>query len=67
MSRTLEELKLQVELAGHSPGTPGFARALRSLQVEKCQELRGVVTCSSCSHYEHCELVREHMRDKVGG
>jgi hypothetical protein len=65
VTRTLDDLVLQVELEGHVAGTPQFERELRAKKVEKCRELRRVLVCSSCPHVEHCQLVREYLRDRA--
>lgn len=63
MSRILEDLKLQVELEGYTPGTESFDRELRSRQVDKCKEIRGLVSCNSCVYREECALLKRHLLD----
>ena len=59
----MERLKLEVELAGYDPETPDFGREVRLRQVQICQDMRGVATCSACSHQEHCDLFRQYYVD----
>jgi len=68
MSKILDELELQAEVAGYIPGTPAYDRHLRALKVEKCREMQGVNHCSACRAFLDCTLVKMHLKDyTVGG
>lgn len=63
MSRALKALHRELEAAGLKPGTPPFDREERSRRVELCKEGKGVVSCYDCAYFDHCELIKAHLRD----
>lgn len=63
MADLLATLREEVELAGFTPGTPQFERALRAKKIERCQAQKGVTECSSCNYFDHCEVAKEHLID----
>ena len=67
MTRILEALQDQLELEGHTPGTPKYERELRRLKVEQCREMQGVGSCSDCARCEFCELRVAHIFDNKYG
>lgn len=63
MTRTLENLRDRVELAGFEPGTPEYDIELRRERVQQCMQMRNVNACSACSYFTDCELRIAHWRD----
>ena len=63
MSRVLDNLRVELEAAGLKPGTPLFERELRSSQVALCKEAKSVSSCWDCDYFDHCELIKAHLRD----
>jgi len=59
----LEQLHLAVELEGYTPGTPQFETVLRQRKVEACKDMKGLSSCELCPAFEHCEVLRAHLRD----
>ena len=59
----LEHLQHELEMAGYTPGTTPFEREFRRRKVSLCLERQGVSTCSSCPYFDHCELLKQHVRD----
>lgn len=58
-SRIIEQLEFQVEVEGFQPGSAAFAERLVALRVAKCQEMRGLESCSRCPVLDECALARE--------
>jgi hypothetical protein len=63
MSKALEALHRELEAAGLKPGTPAFEKEYRSRKVRLCKEKRSVSSCWNCVYFDHCELVKAHLRD----
>lgn len=61
--KVIDELEMTVEAEGHTPGTPQFEVALRAKKVEKCQEVKGFLTCTQCAAVMDCSLRLAHLRD----
>lgn len=67
-STILEDIREEVELEGHEPGTPKFERIYLARRVERCQQMQGVRECRDCRAYLDCSLAKEHMMSvKYGG
>jgi len=66
VTRTLDNLRDRVEMAGFSPGTLEYEIELRRERVQQCQKMRGMYTCSDCSYSTECELRIAHHRDRIG-
>ena len=68
MSKRLERLHAELEAAGLEPGTPQFDREERSRRVALCKEAKSQSSCWDCDYFDHCELIKAHLRDmyKVG-
>lgn len=63
MSRVLDNLHVELAAAGLKPGTEPFERELRSRKVQLCKEARRVSSCWDCDYFDHCELIKAHLRD----
>jgi hypothetical protein len=59
----LAALREETELAGYTPGTPPFERALRARKIERCQQQKDVTDCRTCGYFDHCEVAKEHLID----
>jgi len=68
VSKVLEALRRELEAAGLKPDTPAFDREFRSRKVQLCKEAKRVASCWDCVYFDHCELIKAHLRDlyKVG-
>jgi len=64
VSRLLKQLHERLEGAGLVPGSPSYDRALRREKVELCKLQKNVDSCWDCQYFDHCELVKAHLRDK---
>lgn len=60
---TLQKLEIEVEMAGHVPGTQKYEVVLTARKVEKCMEMHDVLSCEECVAFEDCELLRLYLRD----
>jgi hypothetical protein len=69
VSRALKALRAELEAAGLKPGTPEFEREERSRRVVMCKEMKSQSTCWDCNYFDHCDLIKGHLRDmyKVPG
>jgi hypothetical protein len=63
MSLGLAQLHAQLEAAGYLPGTPAYAREERKYKVELCKGAKEVGSCWECGYFDHCELIKAHLRD----
>jgi len=67
VSRVLDSLRVELEAAGLKPGTEPFEREFRSRKVQLCKETRRVTrrvaSCWDCDYFDHCELIKAHLRD----
>lgn len=63
MSKALEALHRELEAAGLKPGTPAFEKEHRSRKVQLCKEARSISSCWDCNYFDHCELIKAHLRD----
>ena len=59
----LERLRVELEAAGLKPGTLEFDREERSRKVEMCKQERQMDSCWNCNYFDHCELIKAHLRD----
>ena len=59
----LDQIRLDVEMQGHPPGSPVFEAKVREQQVAMCQNLQQVPACPMCPAYADCEIVKAHLRD----
>lgn len=63
MTRVLDSLRAELEAAGLKPGTEPFEREHRARKVQLCKEARCVASCWDCDYFDHCELIKAHLRD----
>ena len=63
--KIIDEMEMTVEAEGFTPGTPQFDAAMRGKKVEKCQEVKGFLTCSQCPAVMECSLRLALLRDGV--
>ena len=63
MNRLLAHLRRELEAAGLKPGTLKFEREERARRVLICKEARSQPSCWDCSYFDHCELIKAHLRD----
>lgn len=63
MSRALKALRAELVAAGLKPDTPAFDREYRSRKVQLCKESRRVSSCWDCAYFDHCDLIKAHLRD----
>lgn len=63
MSRRLAAMHRELEAAGLKPGTPKFEREERSRRVLMCKEAKSQPSCWECQYFDHCELIKAHLRD----
>lgn len=63
MNRQIEALHRELEAAGYKPGTPKFQREERSRRVQLCKEMKSQPSCWDCQYFDHCELIKAHLRD----
>lgn len=59
----LKQIELDLENEGYKPDTFPFKAEKRKRQVELCKATRAVESCWKCSVFDHCELVKHHLRD----
>jgi hypothetical protein len=59
----LERLHAELEAAGLKPGTPAFEKEERSRRVDLCKQMKQVDSCWNCDYFDHCELIKAHLRD----
>jgi len=59
----LNRLRAELEAAGLKPGTPEFDKEERSRKVEMCKQMKQVDSCWNCEAFDHCELIKQHLRD----
>lgn len=63
MSKGLEQLRADLEASGLKPGTPAFEKEFRRQKVDMCKIRQGVDSCWNCQAFDHCELIKAHLRD----
>ena len=63
MSRVLKELETELEAAGLKPGTPTYDKELRFRKVQLCKEAKRAASCWDCAYFDHCDLIKAHLRD----
>lgn len=63
MSRALKALHAELEASGLKPGTELFEKELRSRKVQMCKEAKAVSSCWDCDYFDHCDLIKSHLRD----
>jgi len=63
VSRVLDNLRVELEAAGLKPGSPPFEKEFRSRKVQLCKEAKRIGSCWDCDYFDHCELVKAHLRD----
>ena len=55
-SSVIEQIIESVKFEGFKEGTPEFDRRKTQLHVIKCQEIRGLPSCTQCIAADHCSL-----------
>lgn len=63
MTRILDALRRDLESSGLKPGTSAFDREYRLRRVLLCKEAKAVDSCWNCPYFDHCELIKSHLRD----
>jgi hypothetical protein len=63
VDRRLKALRAELEAAGLKPDSPEFAKEERRRRVELCKQVKKVVSCWDCDYFDHCELIKAHLRD----
>jgi len=63
VNRALDALSKELEASGLKPGTPRFDKEYRSRKVILCKETRSADSCWDCIYFDHCELIKAHLRD----
>lgn len=66
MSRVLKALHGELESSGVKPGTTEYETELCARKVELCRQMRDVSSCWDCDYFDHCELIKAHLRDLYG-
>lgn len=59
----LREIEKNLELEGLKPGTFIYEAELRRRKVEMCRALKQVESCWKCDYFDHCELIKLHLKD----
>lgn len=62
MNRHLTDIKEQLELEGYVPGSPIYDFKLHERRVDLCKDLHRVGSCTECSYFDNCDLVKEFLR-----
>lgn len=62
----LGQIISSVKNEGYAPGSKEFEKRKRQLQVAKCREMRGLITCTECPANDICELYIQVKRDSHG-
>ena len=63
MSGPIKQIERELEAEGFKPNTFPWEAEKRKRQVELCKTLRQVDSCWNCTAFDHCELVKHHLRD----
>lgn len=63
MTAVLKELEREIELEGYKRGTFPFDAELRKRKVVMCKSARSLNSCWDCAYLDHCELIKQHLRD----
>lgn len=63
MSKVLKQLNIDLEMEGYKPGSPRFDVELRRRKIDVCKNMRPVDSCWNCEAFDHCELLKTHLRD----
>lgn len=63
MSERLKEIEENLRREGMEEGSFPYKAELRKRKVELCKTQKSVDSCWSCSYFDYCELVKEHLRD----
>lgn len=66
MNRILKKLHAELEAAGLKPETPEFDREERSRRVQMCRDAKAIASCWDCEYFDHCDLIKSHLRDVYG-
>jgi hypothetical protein len=61
--RALRALAQDLDSEGYKEGTPSYEREERRRKVDMCKDLKGLGSCSECSYFEYCPLLKAHLRD----
>lgn len=62
-TRVLRVLESELEGEGFKRGTELWDRAMRNRKVALCKQGQSVESCWDCKAFDHCELVKSHLRD----
>ncbi len=59
----IRQIEIGLENEGYEPGSFAFEAEKRKRQVGLCKMTREVASCWECKVFDHCELVKQHLRD----
>lgn len=59
----LADLEADLIREGLKAGTFPYEAELRKRKVELCKVRQGVASCAECRYFDHCELLKTHLRD----
>jgi len=62
-TRVLRQLESDLEGEGFKRNTERWDRAMRTRKVALCKQAQAVASCNDCKAFDHCELVKQHLRD----
>lgn len=62
-SQVLTDLERELEASGLKPGTPTYDKEYRFRKVLLCKEAKSVSSCWECNYFDHCELIKGHLKD----
>jgi hypothetical protein len=61
----LDEIEEYAELLGNPRGTVRFERKVRALKVDHCRDAKSLDSCSDCSYFYDCPVLRQFRQDQV--
>lgn len=59
----VKQIELDLEREGLTAGTFPFEAEKRKRQVELCKRYKAVPSCWKCPSFDHCSLIKHHLRD----
>lgn len=62
-TKLLRELHAELESCGYKPGSHAFQAEERRRKVDICKQGKSLDSCWDCSYFDHCELLKAHLRD----
>ena len=61
--RALRALAIDLVNEGYKEGSPAYGREERRRKVDMCKDVKGLSSCSECAYFDHCSLLKSHLRD----